>query len=381
MKLILFLLLGIAVGIVAGLLPFDFIAQLLITFSDVFGQWISFLIPFIILFFIASGIANIGQGSGRLVGSTVGLAYASTVIAGLLAFFIASFLMPYIAENRTLPAESAAPESFFTFEIAPLMGVMTALVIAFAFGISMAALQTKTLITVFDEGKKVVEALISKALIPFLPIYIAGIFAGLSAEGTAFTMVQIFGLVLLVAITTHWLWLSVQYLVAGLASGENMFKLIKTMLPAYVTALGTMSSAATIPVTLRQARKNGVSENITNFVIPLGATIHLSGSIITIVSCSVAVMTVMGDLATPSFTAFFPAILMLGVVMVAAPGVPGGAIVAAAGVLTSILGFTEAAVGLMIALYLTQDSFGTAANVTGDGAIAKVIDRFYKQAS
>ncbi|PYZ93517.1 dicarboxylate/amino acid:cation symporter [Salipaludibacillus keqinensis] len=376
MKLILKLITGIIIGIVIGFLGVDWLTKSLLTFKDVFGEFIGFMIPLIILFFIASGVSKLGNESGKLVGMTVGTAYLSTLLAGIAAFFIATIIMPLIASDGAVPDEAAGMEGFFSFEIEPLMGVITALVFAFLFGIGMAKLQSEMLIRVFDEGKGIVELVIIKIIIPLLPFYIAGIFAELAAEGTVFDTLQVFGIVLVVAIGTHWLWLIIQFIAAGSFTGKNPFVLLKNMLPAYFTALGTMSSAATIPVTLKQTKQNGVKEDVANFSVPLSATIHLSGSVITIVSCSVAVMAVLDGYTVPSFFEMLPVIAMLGVIMIAAPGVPGGAIMAAIGVLTSMLGFSEAAVGLMIALYMAQDSFGTAANVTGDGAIALAVDKF-----
>ncbi|MCE7794873.1 dicarboxylate/amino acid:cation symporter [Salipaludibacillus sp. CUR1] len=376
MKLILKLIAGIAAGIVTGLIGIDWLTRTLLTFRDIFGEFIGFMIPLIILFFIASGVSKLGAHSGKLVGMSVGTAYLSTLAAGIAAFFIATIVMPLIASEGAVPEEGAGLEGFFSFEIDPLMGVITALITAFLFGIGMAKIKNNVLIRFFDEGKTIIELVIKSIIIPLLPFYIAGIFAELAAEGTVFDTLQVFGLVLVIAVLTHWVWIFIQYVVAGSFAGRNPLSLLKNMLPAYFTALGTMSSAATIPVTLRQAKANKVREDVADFSIPLGATIHLSGSVITIVSCTIAVMSVLDGYAVPDFFTMLPVIAMLGVIMIAAPGVPGGAIMAAIGILTSMLGFNEAAVGLMIALYMAQDSFGTAANVTGDGAIALVVDKF-----
>ncbi|MDQ0352261.1 Na+/H+-dicarboxylate symporter [Alkalibacillus filiformis] len=376
MKLIIKLIAGIILGIIVGLIGIEWLTRSLITFSDLFGQFIEFMIPLIILFFIASGVSKLGQGSGRLVGLTVGTAYTSTILAGIAAFFIATLIMPMVASERSAPEEGSALEGYIDLAIDPLMGVITALILAFTFGIAMAKLNSETLIRVFDEGKSVVELVIVKVIIPLLPFFIAGIFAELASEGTVFDTLRVFGVVLVVAIATHWAWIILQYTAAGLYIGRNPFSLLKTMLPAYFTGLGTMSSAATIPVTLRQSKQNNVREEVANFSVPLSATIHLSGSVITIVSCTVAVMAVLDGYTVPSFFEMLPVIAMLGIIMIAAPGVPGGAIMAAIGILGSMLGFTEAAIALMIALYMAQDSFGTAANVTGDGAIALFVDKF-----
>ncbi|MGF7186317.1 Na+/H+-dicarboxylate symporter [Desulfitispora alkaliphila] len=379
MKLIPKLILGIVVGIIIGLAAPEFFARLLITFKEIFGQLIGFAIPLIIIFFIVSGVASIGKQSGRIVASTAGIAYSSTVLAGTLAYVMAIIFIPMFTTSGGEVAKGVVGlDPFFKIEVAPLVGVMTALVTAFVFGIGIAKTESSTMKNFFDEGKKVIELLIVKVIIPILPIYIAGIFTELAAEGTVFETLATFGVVLMLAVFTHWVWLIIQYSIAGAFTGKSTFGALKTMLPAYFTALGTMSSAATIPVTLRQAKANKVREEVADFAVPLSATIHLSGSTITLTLCAVAVMVMSSGLSMPGFLDIMPFILMLGVVMVAAPGVPGGAVMAALGLLTTMLGFTETALGLMIALYMAQDSFGTAANVTGDGAIAMLVDKIAK---
>ncbi|AOM84501.1 dicarboxylate/amino acid:cation symporter [Salisediminibacterium beveridgei] len=380
MKLIAKLLAGIIAGILIGLMNIDLVTQFFVTIKDIFGQFINFIIPFIILFFIVAGVSKLGKSSGRLVGATVGTAYLSTILAGVFAFFIAIAVIPFIQADQANVSEGSGLEGFFQLEIEPLMGVITALIMAFLFGIGIAKTNSPTLMNLFDEGKGIIDLVIAKVIIPFLPVYIAGIFVEMAAEGAVFDTLQVFGVVLLVAIITHWLWITIQFTVAGTVNGRNPFPLIKTMLPAYFTGLGTMSSAATIPVTLRQTKKNNVKEEVADFAVPLSATIHLSGSVITIVSCAVAVMAVMDSYTIPTFGEMLPVIAMLGIIMIAAPGVPGGAIMAALGVLTTMLGFNEAAIGLMIALYMAQDSFGTATNVTGDGAISLIVNRYAKKA-
>ncbi|WP_100371973.1 dicarboxylate/amino acid:cation symporter [Bacillus sp. FJAT-45037] len=378
MKLLVKLVIGIVLGIIAGLiLPLNFV-RAFVTFKEVFGSFIGFIIPFIILFFIASGVAGLGKQSGRLVGSTVGLAYTSTVIAGLLAFVVAVLIIPNVATTNVVTEDAGSLTSYIDLEIEPLMGIVTALVMAFVFGIGVSKTGSEKVKGILDEGKDIIELVITKIIIPFLPLYIAGIFAELAYDGTVFATLSVFAVVLLLVISLHIVWLLIQFSIAGALRGENPIRLLINMLPAYFTAIGTMSSAATIPVTLKAVKSNNVKDNIANFGVPLSATIHLSGSVITIVTCAVAVMYMLPELATPTLSGMFPVILMLGLIMVAAPGVPGGAIMAALGVLTSMLGFTEAALGLMMALYMAQDSFGTATNVTGDGAINLIIDRFSK---
>ncbi|WP_338367145.1 dicarboxylate/amino acid:cation symporter [uncultured Pseudoalteromonas sp.] len=377
MKLILKLIAGIMAGILVGLyVPLTGV-ELLFTVKELIGQLISFTIPLIILFFIASGIAGLPKGSGHLLGKTVGFAYSSTVIAGTLAFLLVSAVIPLLSGNITFEAEVATEiGSFIDLEIPPLMGVMTALVTAFVFGIGMSQLELETLKKVSDQGRDVIDALLSKVIIPALPFYIAGVFAEMTVAGTVVDTLQTFGVVLIAALVMHWLWLSVLYVSSGLLLKRNPLELVKNMLPAYFTALGTMSSAATIPVSLQSSKANNVKDDVANFTVPLCATIHLSGSTITIVTCAMAVMFLSPSMEVPSLMGMLPFIMMLGVVMIAAPGAPGGAVMSALGLLTSMLGFNEGAVALMIALYLAQDSFGTACNVTGDGIIALWVDRF-----
>ncbi|MEL0605998.1 dicarboxylate/amino acid:cation symporter [Pseudoalteromonas undina] len=382
MKLILKLIAGIVAGILVGLyVPLTGV-ELLFTIKELIGQLISFTIPLIILFFIASGIAGLPKGSGHLLGKTVGFAYSSTVIAGTLAFLLVSAVIPLLSGNITFEAEVATEiGSFIDLEIPPLMGVMTALVTAFVFGIGMSQLELETLKKVSDQGRDVIDALLSKVIIPALPFYIAGVFAEMTVAGTVVDTLQTFGVVLIAALVMHWLWLTVLYVSTGLLLKRNPLELVKNMLPAYFTALGTMSSAATIPVSLQSSKANNVKEDVANFTVPLCATIHLSGSTITIVTCAMAVMFLSPSMEVPSLVGMLPFIMMLGVVMIAAPGAPGGAVMSALGLLTSMLGFNEGAVALMIALYLAQDSFGTACNVTGDGIIALWVDRFSEKAA
>ncbi|RUO26841.1 dicarboxylate/amino acid:cation symporter [Aliidiomarina minuta] len=378
MKLILKLIAGILAGILIGLWAPEWVNRLLLTFKGLFGELLTFTIPLLILFFITSGIANLPQKSGHLLSRTLGMAYGSTIVAGLLAYFITSAIVPQLTGSAAeVSANGALPlTAFLELEIPPLLSVMTALATAFIFGIGISALQAKGLKSVTDEGRNIIELLLSKVIIPLLPFYIAGVFAELALTGTVFDTLQTFGIILVMAVAMHWLWLTAIFVATGLALGSSPLLLIKNMLPAYFTALGTMSSAATIPVSLQATRNNGVRKHIANFTVPLCATTHLSGSIITITTCAIAVMTMSQGLAIPSFTEILPFILMLGVVMLAAPGVPGGAVMSALGLLTSMLGFGEAAVALMIALYMAQDSLGTACNVTGDGAIALWVDKF-----
>ncbi|MCO4798100.1 MAG: dicarboxylate/amino acid:cation symporter [Colwelliaceae bacterium] len=377
MNLVLKLIAGIVAGMLIGLYAPDFLVQFVFTIQNLIGQLIKFTIPLIILFYIASGIASLPQGSGSLLGKTVGLAYGSTIVAGLLAYIIASNVLPGLTAGNLVEAvEGEKLKGFFDIAITPLFDVMTALAIAFIFGIGISATNASSLRTTLNEAKDVIEMLLSKVIIPALPFYIAGVFAEMTVDGTVFSTLKTFGVVLVLALIMHWVWITVLYVATGIATGKSPAKLLKNMMPAYFTALGTMSSAATIPVSLKANKSNDVSDGVANFTVPLCASIHLSGSTITIVTCATAVMLLSPDMALPSIGAMMGFILMLGVTMIAAPGAPGGAVMSALGLLASMLGFTDAAIALMIALYLAQDSFGTACNVTGDGAIALWVDKF-----
>lgn len=377
MQLILKLIAGIVLGMLLGLYAPHWLTQILITFKALFGQLLFFTIPLLILFFITSGIAALPQKSGRLLGRTLGIAYLSTILAGTMAFLVAALVVPMLAPAGAATGTNVVANltPYIEMNIPPVFGIMTALALAFIFGLGIAATQAQQLKQLSDQGRDIIQLLLLKVIIPLLPFYIAGVFAQLAAAGTVFATLQTFGVVLILALLLHWLWIIILYSIAGIKAGKSPFLLIKNMLPAYFTALGTMSSAATIPVSLQATKANGVKPSIADFTVPLCATTHLAGSTITIVSCAVAVMVMQNGLEIPSLLTMLPFILTLGVVMLAAPGVPGGAVMSAVGLLGSMLGFGEAAIALMIALYMAQDSFGTACNVTGDGAIAVLVDK------
>lgn len=376
MLLILKLVAGIVLGMLMGLYAPHWLTQILITFKALFGQLLFFTIPLLILFFITSGIAALPRNSGKLLGRTLGIAYLSTIAAGSFAFLIAAGVIPLLAPAAADLASTTGVNltPYIELNIPPLFNVMTALALAFIFGLGIASTQATSLKQLSDQGRDIIQLLLTRIIIPLLPLYIAGVFAQMAAAGSVFVTLKTFGIVLIMAIVLHWLWIITLFLIAGLKAGKSPLSLIKNMLPAYFTALGTMSSAATIPVSLQATKNNGVKEDVANFTVPLCATTHLAGSTITIVSCAVAVIMMKSNLEIPSLLTMLPFILTLGVVMLAAPGVPGGAVMSAVGLLGSMLGFGEGAIALMIALYMAQDSFGTACNVTGDGAIAVLVD-------
>lgn len=372
------LIIAIVLGIVVGSFGPEGLVRILATFNGLFGNFLSFSIPLIILGFVAPGVGELGAKAGKLLAITAGIAYVSTILAGSLAYFVASIVLPMILAGESLNVNPANPEEallspYFTVEMPPIFDVMTALLIAFTIGLGIASIKGNTIKNFMEEFQAIIEKLISKIIIPLLPFHILGIFANMTYAGQVATILSVFSKVFVMVILLHITVLIIQFIIGGTFAGGNPFRLLRNMIPAYFTALGTQSSAATIPVTLKQTKENGVQDEIADFVIPLCATIHLSGSTITLVSCSMAIM--MLNNMTTSFTIIFPFILMLGITMVAAPGVPGGAVVAALGILESILGFPQALLSLTIALYVAQDSFGTATNVTGDCAIALMVNR------
>ena len=372
------LIIGLIAGIIIGKIGFVPLLRIMMTFNGLFGNFLQFVIPLIILGFVAPGIGDLGKKAGKLLAVTTVLAYGSTIVSGSLAFFTNSILLKKILPSGAALAEGSHPEAgllsgYLTVDMPPIMGVMTALLMAFIIGIGIAVVEGTTLKNLMNEVQTIVEKIITNIIIPFLPLYIAGIFANMTYAGEIVKIMSVFAKVFGIIIILHFVILLVQYTIAGTLAGANPLLLIRKMLPAYFTAIGTQSSAATIPVTLNQTKENGVNEGIADFTIPLCATIHLSGSTITLVSCSMAVMMLHGMPIT--FSGMFGFILMLGVTMVAAPGVPGGAVMAALGLLESMLGFGPELTSLMIALYLTQDSFGTACNVTGDGAISIMVNK------
>lgn len=375
------LIIAIILGILIGAYMPESVTRFVVTLSSIFGKFLGFVIPLIIVGFVAPGIGDLGRGSGKILGITVLIAYGSTILAGLMAYFVDSTLFPSFVQVAARTAENpehALLAPYFVIDMPPLMGVMTALLTAFVLGIGMAAIESKALSGVMHEFQSIIEKLLANVIIPLLPLLICGTFANMTYAGQVTVLLTTFLKVYLVVISLHVIMLLVQYTIACTVAGKNPLKCIINMLPAYMTAIGTQSSAATIPVTLRQTKVNEVREDVADFVIPLCATIHLSGSTITLTSCAIAAMFMNG--MTVNFGIMFPFILMLGVVMVAAPGVPGGAVMAALGVLGTMLGFTPDMLALMIALYLAQDSFGTACNVTGDGAIAILVNKLASSA-
>ena len=371
-------IIAIVAGIVASLFFPMWATRIFVTITGIFSSFLSFIIPLIILGLVAPGIADLGKGAGKLLGITALIAYGSTVLAGFFSYFTSRWSLPMLLSAQELTEGSNLSfvetiTSFFIIDMPPLMSVTTSLILAFVIGLGVAAIDGDKTKILLKEFREIIILVIEKAIIPLLPVYIFGIFLKIGAEGQVALVLGLFFKVILVIFVMHILWLLFQFITAGVITNKNPIKALITMLPAYMTALGTQSSAATIPVTLIQTKRNGVEEDVADFVIPLCATIHLSGSMLKIVACAYAIMFMTGMSAGTEIFAGF--IMMLGITMIAAPGVPGGAIMAAIALLQSMLGFDETLIGLMVALYITMDSFGTACNVTGDGAIAMVMNK------
>ena len=377
-SLLFWVVVAIVLGYICSLFFPDWLARVFVTFNGLFSNFLGFFVPVLIFALIAPAIAGLGRGAGKWLGITAGVAYGSTIISGLIAWGTASALYPTLLAGKSLVTDVADPEAggltpYFSVEMPPPLEVMSALLLAFVVGLSMTAVKSDNLYNVLEELNAMVLKVVTTFVIPLLPIYIFGTFLNLGMNENFGDTMAAMGVVLVLSIVMTLVIVLLQYLLAGAVAGVNPFTALKNMLPAYFTALGTSSSAATIPVTYESTLKNKVEEEVAGFVVPLCATIHLSGSMmkITLYALSIVYMANL-DITGGQIIGF---ILLLGIMMIAAPGVPGGAIMAAVGLLQSNLGFDESMVSLMIASYIVVDSFGTAANVTGDGAIALIVNK------
>ncbi|MFI3316718.1 MAG: dicarboxylate/amino acid:cation symporter [Rikenellaceae bacterium] len=376
------IIIAIILGVVFSLFMPLGLTRVFETINSLFSNYLGFVIPLIILGLVAPSIGDLGSRAGKLLIVTTLIAYGSTIFSGYMSYFISTSTFPHLLSGDSLwsidQVSKVVVMPYFTVEMPPLLSVTSALVLAFVLGLTLANCNGRgaTIAATIKEFKDLVMIIIEKSIIPLLPIYIFGIFLKLGVEGEVAAVLGLFIKVIALIFAMHIALLLIQFCIAGAITRKNPLRALAAMFPAYLTALGTQSSAATIPVTLSCTKRNGVSDGIAEFVVPLCATIHLSGSILKIVACTLAIAWSTGmPIDIELYTSY---ILMLGITMVAAPGVPGGAIMAALALLTSLLGFSETQLGLMIALYIAMDSFGTAGNVTGDGAIAMVVNRFFK---
>lgn len=381
LKLVIAIILGIIVG-QFGFLP-EIFFQVLKTLSGLFSEFLAFIIPLMIVGLIIPGIADLAEGAGKLLGITVAISYGSTIIAGILAYIVASNIFPMFITSdlaNTIQESGEGATALFSIGLEPMFSVTAAIIFAFMLGLGISWLRARgrgeALANVFTDFGKVIDLTLQTVVIPLLPFYIFFNFADMSYSGSVFAVMSVFWRVLLTAIVLHLLYLTIIFSVVGAYAGKNPIQMMKNQIPGWLTAAGTQSSAATIPTNVEIARKNGVSEQIANFVVPLCATIHVAGSMITITSCVTAILMMYSMPISIGTMAGF--IMMLGIAMVAAPGAPGGAIMSALPFLPMV-GLTEAFNQLAISLYITQDSFGTATNVSGDNAIAVIVDAIYKK--
>lgn len=384
------LLIAIVLGILIGQFMPLWFCRAVVTASNIFSSFLKFIIPLMIVAYVTMGIADLRGGAGKLLILTVAIAYASTLIFGSVSYLVAANLFPYFMNEDTLEKISATAGSsltgYISLNIPPLLDTLSAVVLAFVLGLSLSTLRGReigdTLYNSVRDLSGIINQVLNRIIIPLLPLYISGTFTDMTRSGKTFAILSILWKVFLVVIVMHLLCILIQFCIAGLVSGKNPFTLIRNQIPGYAAALGTQSSAAAIPVNLKCAEADGVSLQIRSFVIPLCANIHMAGSMITIVACATAVCLM--HRIPISLSTVIPFTMTLGVAMVASPGAPGGSIMTALPFLYMIfgpvLGDPNGPVcALMVALYITQDSFGTACNVSGDNAISVMVDTIYQK--
>ncbi len=370
------LIVAVVVGLVLGPYAGEGVMNVVVTLKHLLGQMIMFFVPLIILAFIASSIAKMGGIASRLVGVSLSLAYTSSVGAAFMAMGLGYLIIPRLSMGSATEAVNEVPKLVFELNIPPVMGVMTALVLAIMVGLAAVWSNSVAIVNLLDEFQKMVLLLIKRVLIPILPIFIASNFAILSYEGALTNQLPIFINVMAVVLLAHFVWLVVLYTLAAIFTRQNPWEVVRHYAPPYFTAVGTMSSAATLPVSLDAARKSKIlSDKSVDFAIPIFSNIHLCGSILTEVFFVMTVSQILyGTLPEPSTMVLF--IVLLGIFAVGAPGVPGGTVIASLGIVISILGFDEAATALLLTIFALQDSFGTACNVVGDGALTMIVNKF-----
>lgn len=384
------LILAIIIGILFGSFMPEWFNRVVVTLSSIFSTFLSFIIPLMIVAYVTMGIANLRSGAGKLLIITVALAYVSTLIAGSASYLVSSSLFPSFMSEGALDQISATADvtlsSYFSLSIPPILNTLSAVTLAFVLGLCLSTMRGKTIGDTLYNGMEDFSAIIDRVLhaviIPLLPLYICGTFTNMTYSGKTFAILGILWKVFLVVIAMHLIYIVIQFTIAGMLSGKNPIMLIRNQISGYATAIGTQSSAATIPVNLECAKKDGTLDEIANFVVPLCANIHMAGSMITITACATAVC-FMYQLPI-SMATVVPFIITLGIAMVASPGAPGGSIMTALPFLYMVFGPQAGDVNgpicaIMVALYITQDSFGTACNVSGDNAIGVIVDTIYRK--
>lgn len=372
-SLILKLLAGLVLGALLGFVANEAVMDVVVSLRHIFGQIIFFLVPLVIVGFITPAIVRLGQNASKILVAAVCLAYASSLGAALFSMTSGYLVIPHLSIATETETLRKLPEMVFRLDIPPLFSVMSALVTALFFGVAIAWTKSETLGKVFAELERIMTWLVTRVLIPILPFFVGLSFMGLAYEGSLTKHLPIFVTMVVLVIFGHFIWLTVLYGIAGLLSGRNPSQVFRYYTPAYLTAVGTMSSAATLPVALECARRSPVlSRTMVEFMVPLGATVHLCGSVLTeTFFCMTISLILYGTL--PSVGTMLLFCVLLGIFAVGAPGVPGGTVVASLGIVTGVLGFDQTGVALLIAIFALQDSFGTACNVTGDGALTLIL--------
>ncbi|MGL4581623.1 MAG: cation:dicarboxylate symporter family transporter [Flavobacterium sp.] len=370
------LLLGVIVGLLIGPYLTSGLLQIILSTRHILGQIILFLVPLIILGFVVSSIAKLDKGQTSIIGFSIIIAYISSIGAGFFSTTLGFNIIPHLQIETNVETLKELPEMLFKLDIPPVFGVMTSLTLALMIGIGILWTESKPLERAFDSFKDIVLLLVNRVLVPVLPFYIMANFALLSYEGSIQSQLPVFLTVILIVIVAHFIWLGVLYTIAGIYSGKNPWEVIKHYPPAYLTAVGTMSSAASLGIALQSAHKSKVLKpEITNFTIPFFSNIHLCGSVLTEVFFVMTVSQVLyGTIPTMGTMILF--ILLLGIFAIGAPGVPGGTVMASLGIIASVLGFDDAGIALTLTIFALQDSFGTACNITGDGALSLMVTKY-----
>ena len=370
-NLIFKLVLGVILGIIIGTYSSEGLMSTIVTIKYVLGQIIFFSVPLIILGFIAPSIAKLKDNASKLLGYAVLIAYLSSVFAAILSMIAGYALIPKLSIVSNIASLKELPELIFKLDIPPVMSVMSALALALLLGLAVGWTKADLVEKLLDQFQAIVLSIVNKIIIPILPFFIATNFAALAYEGGLSNQLPVF--------FGHFIWLTILYLIGGAISKENPWEVVKYYGPAYLTAVGTMSSAATLPVALESAKKSkALREDIVDFAIPLCSNIHLCGSVLTEVFFVMTVSQILYG-KIPSLPTMILFIVLLGVFAIGAPGVPGGTVMASLGLIISVLAFDEAGTALMLTIFALQDSFGTACNVTGDGAIALMLTGIAKK--
>lgn len=374
------LLLGVIIGIVLGLISNEAVMNVIVTIKFVLGELINFCVPLIVIGFIAPSITKIGENASRILGVAVLLAYVSSVLAALGSMAAGYGLIPHLSIVSEVDGLKELPEIVFQLEIPQIMSVMSALAFSILIGLAATWTKAETVIRLLDEFQQIVLMIVSKIVIPILPVFIALTFWSLAYEGTITKQLPVFLKVVLIVMVGHFIWMAVLYAVGGIYSGNNPWKVVKHYGPAYITAVGTMSSAATLAVALKCARKSEpvLRDDMVSFGIPLFANIHLCGSVLTEVFFVMTVSQILYG-KVPSVGTMILFCALLGIFAIGAPGVPGGTVMASLGLITGVLGFDATGTALMLTIFALQDSFGTACNVTGDGALTMILTGYAKR--